>query len=71
MNSLWDQFKATRQHTEALCSPLTIEDYTPQSAIFASPPKWHLAHVTWFIEEMILKAELEDYQIFDDKFSFL
>lgn len=71
VNELLKEYLKTRKHTEALCAPLTIEDYTPQSAIFASPPKWHLAHVTWFIEEMILKKEIEGYQVFDPEFSFL
>lgn len=52
---LAEQFTRTRQHSESLCAPLNIEDYVPQAADFTSPPKWHLAHVTWFFEEMILK----------------
>lgn len=71
MTNLWNKYKEARAFTESLCAPLTTEDYTPQSAIFASPPKWHLAHVTWFIEEMILKHEVKGYKIFDADFSFL
>jgi len=70
-SGLLDKYREVRGHTETLCAPLTIEDYTPQSAVFASPPKWHLAHVTWFIEEMILKQEVENYEVFDEQFSFL
>lgn len=65
------RFEAVRTYSEKLCKPLEIEDYTPQSAVFASPPKWHLAHTTWFYEEFILKPHCPDYKLFDDQFSFL
>lgn len=65
------QFLATRQHSVKLCAPLQTEDYIPQPRDFASPPKWHLAHITWFFEEMILKKYVADYQPFHKDFSFL
>ena len=68
---LLSQFTQTRQKTEALCEPLNIEDYIPQAVDFASPPKWHLAHVTWFFEEMILTKYVDDYHVFDESFNFL
>ncbi len=61
----------TRQRTEHLCEALQVEDYTPQSAVFTSPPKWHIAHTTWFFEEMILKKHLPNYTVFDADFGFL
>ena len=70
MNSI-EEFKKTRSLTTSLCKPLKIEDYTPQSTDFASPPKWHLAHTTWFFEQMILKPFVQDYKVFDNEFSFL
>lgn len=54
-----------------LCSPLHVEDYIPQPTIFASPTKWHIAHTTWFFEEMILKHFLPCYREFHPNFSFL
>lgn len=64
-------FTQTRKRTEEICSPLTIEDYIPQSAEFASPPKWHLAHSSWFFEEMILKKFKFNYSEFHVDFGYL
>ena len=71
MEELITDFLNTRLHTADLCGPLQLEDYIPQPTDFASPPKWHLAHSTWFFEEMILKKFDPNYQIFNPDFSFL
>ncbi|MCX7548160.1 ergothioneine biosynthesis protein EgtB [Xanthomarina sp. F1114] len=71
MEILIQLYTSTRNKTQDLCKPLKKEDYTPQSAEFASPPKWHLAHTSWFFEEMILKAYSNAYQVFDASYSFL
>lgn len=71
MSELFQLFKNTRSHSVALCEPLEIEDYVPQPVDFASPPKWHLSHSTWFFEEMILKKFVADYQVFNPHFAFL
>ena len=68
---LVEQYDLTREQTKALCLPLFTEDYIPQPVEFASPPKWHIAHVTWFFEEMILKKYLDGYVEFDPQFCFL
>lgn len=65
------QFEKTRAHSVALCAPLAPEDYNAQPVAFASPPKWHLAHITWFFEEMILRKYDENYVIFNKDFSYL
>ena len=70
-SNLLSSFISTRQTTEKYCDPLQVEDYVPQVVDFASPPKWHLAHVTWFFEEMILKHHLPDYQVFGEEYGFL
>ncbi len=64
-------YQATRQLTESLCEPLHIEDYIPQAADFVSPPKWHLAHVTWFFETMVLNQYVEGYTPYNSDFHFL
>ncbi len=69
--TLQEQFNSIRAASEDLCRPLITEDYSVQPSVFASPPKWHLAHVTWFWEQFVLTAYLPGYAVFDEDFSFL
>jgi ergothioneine biosynthesis protein EgtB len=73
MNSedLINQFLKTRSYTEALCEPLELEDYSVQPNENVSPPKWHLAHSTWFFEQFILVNLDKDYTVFNADFAFL
>src|SRR2546430_5494699 len=64
-------YNDVRSYTERLCEPLEIEDYIPQPVVDVSPPKWNIAHTTWFFEEMVLKKYFSDYTIFDQDFGFL
>ncbi len=57
-----EQFCQVRQTSERLCAPLEIEDYMLQTQAFASPAKWHLAHVTWFFETFVLKPFAPRYR---------
>src|SRR5687768_14959215 len=68
---LSDFYSSVRQYTENLCEPLEIEDYIPQPIVDVSPPKWNIAHTTWFFEEMILKNFAPGYKVFDEQFGFL
>lgn len=68
---LANSYAAVRQYTENICAPLETEDYIPQPSVDVSPPKWNIAHTTWFFEEMILKAFSENYQEFNPNFGFL
>ena len=65
------KYRSVRRLSETLCEPLKVEDYVPQPAIFASPPKWHLGHTTWFFEELILKENIEGYKEFAPDFSYI
>jgi len=47
-----------RAQTMGLVSGLTAEDCMVQSMDDASPVKWHLAHVTWFFETLVLEPWL-------------
>lgn len=69
--ALFQHFRKARQVTEERCAPLQTEDYIPQPIANVSPPKWHLAHTTWFFEEFVLKPYLPGYKVFHPKFSFL
>src|SRR4029079_1231748 len=64
-------YDRVRKNTERLCEPLEIEDYIPQPVADVSPPKWNIAHTTWFFEEMILKRFVPGYKVFDPDFGFL
>ena len=66
-----DKFIKTRKYSEELCEPLLTEDYSVQPIEFVSPPKWHLAHTTWFWEEFVLTKYKKGYKIFKEEFSFL
>ena len=71
VRELLQLYTEVRAFTEKLCEPLEIEDYIPQPSADISPPKWNVAHTTWFFEEMILKRFAENYKVFDPNFSFL
>lgn len=64
-------YEEVRAYTERLCQPLEREDYIPQPTVDVSPPKWNIAHTTWFFEEMILKKFAPGYEIFNESFGFL
>ncbi len=68
VQALFDQ---VRKGTERLTGSLSPEDSMLQSMEDASPPKWHLAHTTWFFEEFILKPRLPGYQTPDTRFALL
>lgn len=69
--TLSEKYNSVRKHSEITCQPLKTEDFVPQPVNFVSPPKWHLAHSTWFFEQFVLKEHLPDYKVFNDDFSFL
>jgi ergothioneine biosynthesis protein EgtB len=66
-----ERFFATRRLTTDLAAPLSDADATVQSMPDASPAKWHLAHVTWFLETFILRDHVTGYHAFDDSFAYL
>ena len=66
-----ERFLNIRQQSIDLCSPLVLEDYGVQPMADASPPKWHLAHTTWFFETFVLKANLAAYEPFHAQFEYL
>ena len=69
--SLLNTYKLIRQHSEAICCPLKIEDYVVQPVIDVSPPKWHLGHTTWFFETFLLKPYVKDYKEFNKDYNYV
>ncbi|MFP4845040.1 ergothioneine biosynthesis protein EgtB [Winogradskyella sp. PE311] len=65
-----DIFLEKRHRTEAICRSLKSEDTSVQPADFVSPPKWHLAHTTWFFEQFVLGEHKENYIVFDKDFAY-
>ncbi|MBN7796809.1 ergothioneine biosynthesis protein EgtB [Parahaliea mediterranea] len=61
-DALVADFQATRIQSVTLCDTLAVEDYGLQREAFASPPKWHLAHTSWFFETFLLRPFLAGYQ---------
>lgn len=70
-DSLNKKFEDVRTATEAICKPLEVEDYSVQPIVDVSPPKWHLAHSTWFFETFVLTKFAKAYKAFDKDFAFL
>ena len=56
--SLSERFLQVRNQTEKLCQPLLPEDTVVQPIVDVSPPKWHLAHTSWFFETFRLTRRL-------------
>jgi ergothioneine biosynthesis protein EgtB len=70
-STLKERFFATRKLTADLAAPLSDADATVQSMADCSPTKWHLAHVTWFLESFILRDHVAGYRAFNDSFAYL
>ncbi len=63
-------YRRVRSQLRRLAEGLTAEDLAAQSMPEASPGKWHLGHVSWFFEAMIL-ARRSDYVPVDERLNRL
>ena len=70
-DALLTAFHTTRRESLDACAGLALEDYSLQAAEFASPPKWHLAHTTWFFETFLLQPFAADYRSPDPAYAML
>ena len=59
---LLERVSAIRQHSIDLVAPLEPEDLMLQGMADASPPKWHLAHTTWFFDTFLLQPNRPSWQ---------
>lgn len=71
IQSLIKRYRKVRGITERLCKNLETEDYVIQPIDFVSPPKWHLAHTTWFFETIILQKFMKDYMVFHESYNYI
>jgi ergothioneine biosynthesis protein EgtB len=69
--NLISKLMEVRRFSEDMCRPLKTEDYVVQSADFASPVKWNLAHVSWFFERFILKSFDSTYKPLNKIYDYL
>lgn len=68
---LISQYQTVRSLSAALCQPLETEDYGVQAMADVSPPKWHLAHTTWFFETFLLRPYQPGYSEFHPGYGYL
>jgi ergothioneine biosynthesis protein EgtB len=68
---LLNRYREVREKSEEICAPLLAEDYVVQPMADVSPPKWHLAHTTWFFEQLVLLRFMDGYRRFDERFEYL
>ncbi|MEM0954621.1 MAG: ergothioneine biosynthesis protein EgtB [Pseudomonadota bacterium] len=68
---LEQRFAEVRADSERFCTPLHREDYSLQAMADTSPPKWHLAHTSWFFETFVLKPYQPEFQAFNPAFEVL
>lgn len=64
-------FRLVRQRSRSLVAGLEVEDFGVQPMADASPPKWHLAHTTWFFETFLLEPFLAGYRALDPRYTYL
>lgn len=65
------RFDGVRAQTLALTAPLTPEDMQAQSMPDASPTKWHLAHLAWFFDVLVLTGRLPGWRPVDPGYNRL
>jgi ergothioneine biosynthesis protein EgtB len=68
---LLPRYRVTRQQSLRACESLAIDDYGLQAEAFTSPPKWHLAHTSWFFETFLLAPYLEGYRTPNEQYGHL
>jgi ergothioneine biosynthesis protein EgtB len=67
-SSAIERYNSIRARSLELCEPLALEDMVVQPASFVSPPKWHLAHTTWFFVNFLLHRFKVDFPWPDEYF---
>jgi ergothioneine biosynthesis protein EgtB len=71
LDAIQHKFQSVRSVTELLVSPLIDEDFVLSATSDTSPPKWHLAHTSWFFENFVLKKLNKNYRPYKNEYQFL
>lgn len=71
MLNLWQRYANVRSRTREITSVLLPEDFSLQCMDDVSPPKWHLAHTSWFYERFVLRHFVDSYRPFHEDFEYL
>lgn len=66
--SLRSRFDATRAQTLRLVETLERDDFVVQTAVYMSPPKWHLGHISWMYEVLMSRID-NGYSFYSEEFS--
>lgn len=69
--ALIEHFLSVRKTTETLVRPLVYEDFVVAVTEDTSPPKWHLAHTSWFFENFVLRKIRKSYEPYRAEYSYL
>jgi ergothioneine biosynthesis protein EgtB len=70
-SDLAGEYRHVRAESERICALLQPDDYQLQSIVQTSPPKWHIAHVSWFFEAFVLPDFVTGYRPFHPRFGYL
>ena len=65
---LLEQFKETRSRSLELVKTLEKDDFVVQTAVYMSPPKWHIGHISWIYEAIMSKID-KSYEFYSKEFS--
>ncbi|MEP4532755.1 MAG: ergothioneine biosynthesis protein EgtB [Cyclobacteriaceae bacterium] len=65
------RYLTIRKQSLIICEPLQVEDYVVQPTMDVSPPKWHLAHTTWFFEAFVLLKCFKGFKVYREDFHYL
>ena len=69
-SAIKERFLKARHKTEFICKSLEKDDFSVQPVDFVSPPKWHLAHTTWFFEQFVISKHKKNYKVFNNSFAY-
>ena len=69
--ALLAKYRSVRSLSQKLCQPLATDDYQIQSMEQTSPPKWHIAHITWFFETFVLSPYEHGYKPFNPDYDLI